>query len=46
MEWEGVHGGLHNVFGELELLRLLDQFFDRAVYHATEGYEESVEKVA
>ena len=46
LEWEGVHGGLHNVFGELELLRLLDQFFDRAVYYATEGYEEAVEKVA
>jgi hypothetical protein len=42
LEWEGVHGGLHNVFGELELLRLLDQFFDRAVYHATEGYEEAM----
>lgn len=41
LEWEGVHGGLHNVFGELELLRLLDQFFDRAVYYATEGYEEA-----
>src|SRR5215472_3771149 len=42
LEWEGVHGGLHNVFGELELLRLLDQFFDRAVYFATEGYEEAI----
>jgi hypothetical protein len=42
LEWEGVHGGLHNVFGELELLRLLDQFFDRALYHATEGYEEAM----
>lgn len=39
LEVEGVHGGLHNIFGELELLRLLGQFFDRAVYHATEGYE-------
>ena len=46
LDWEGIHGGLHNVFGELELLRLLDQFFDRAVYYATEGYEEAVEKVA
>jgi hypothetical protein len=47
LDWEGVHGGLHNVFGELELLRLLDQFFDRAVYYATEGYEEgAAEKVA
>lgn len=42
LEWEGVYGGLHNVFGELELLRLLDQFFDRAVYFATEGYEEAI----
>jgi hypothetical protein len=42
LEWEGVHGGLHNVFGELELLRLLDQFFDRAVYFAAEGYEEAL----
>lgn len=29
-----------DVFGELELLRLLDQFFDRALYHLTEGYVE------
>ena len=42
LEWEGVHGGLHNVFGELELQRLLDQFFDRAVYYAIEGYEEAM----
>jgi hypothetical protein len=42
LERQGVYGGLHNVFGELELLRLLDQFFDRAVYYATEGYEESI----
>ena len=42
LECEGVHGGLHNVFGELELLRLLDQFFDRAVYYAAEGYEEAM----
>jgi hypothetical protein len=46
LDWEGVHGGLHNVFGELELLRLLDQFFDRAVYYATEGYEQATTKVA
>ena len=46
LESEGVYGGLHNVFGELELLRLLDQFFDRAVYYATEGYEQATAKVA
>ena len=27
------------VFGEMELLQLLDQFFDRAIYYATLGYE-------
>jgi hypothetical protein len=27
------------VFGELELLQLLDQFFDRAIYYAICGYE-------
>lgn len=27
------------LYGEMELLRLLDQFFDRALVFATEGYE-------
>jgi len=27
------------LFGELELLQLLDRFFDNALYHATVGYE-------
>jgi hypothetical protein len=27
------------IYGEMELLRLLDQFFDRALYYAIEGYE-------
>lgn len=27
------------VFGELELLQLLDQFFDRAIYYVSVGYE-------
>lgn len=30
------------IFGELELLRLLDQFFDRAMCAVTLGYEETV----
>ena len=29
------------VFGELEILQLLDQFFERAVYYAAVGYESS-----
>src|SRR5208282_4675639 len=27
------------VFGELEMLQLLEQFFDRAIYYASTGYE-------
>lgn len=27
------------VFGELEMLQLLEQFFDRAIYHAAVGYQ-------
>jgi len=30
------------VFGELEMLQLLEQFFDRAIYHASAGYEHAV----
>jgi hypothetical protein len=29
------------VFGELEMLELLEQFFDRAMYYAALGYEEA-----
>ncbi len=29
------------VFGELEMLELLEQFFDRAMYYAAQGYEEA-----
>jgi hypothetical protein len=46
LDREGLYGGLHNVFGELELLRQLDQFFDRAVYYATEGYEQALAEKA
>jgi len=30
------------VFGELEMLQLLDQFFDRAIYYAATGYERAI----
>ena len=30
------------VFGELEMLQLLDQFFDRAIFYAAMGYERAV----
>lgn len=29
------------IFGELEMLQLLEQFFDRAMYYAALGYEEA-----
>jgi hypothetical protein len=29
------------VFGELEMLQLLDQFFDRAIFYASVGYEQA-----
>ena len=32
------------LFGELELQKMLNQFFDRAVYFATLGYEETEER--
>jgi hypothetical protein len=28
-------------FGELEMMELLEQFFDRAMYYAAQGYEQS-----
>lgn len=31
------------VFGELEMLQMLEQFFDRAIYYAASGYETAVE---
>jgi len=31
------------IYGEMELSRLLDQFFDRALCFATEGYEQYVQ---
>jgi hypothetical protein len=30
------------VFGELEVQQMLNQFFDRAVYYCILGYEESI----
>jgi hypothetical protein len=30
------------VFGELEMLQLLDQFFDRAIYYAATSYERRI----
>lgn len=34
------------IMGELELLQMLEMFFDRAVYYASVGYEETVARDA
>lgn len=36
---EGLSESAMDLHGELELLHLLDQFFDRALYYAAVGYE-------
>ena len=42
LQRQGVTGSPIEIYGEMELLRLLDQFFDRALCFATEGYEHYV----
>jgi len=41
LQREGFLRGPLEIFGEMELLRLLDQFFDRAICYCVEGYEKS-----
>jgi hypothetical protein len=41
LQREGFLLGPLEIFGEMELLRLLDQFFDRALCYCTEGYEKA-----
>jgi len=42
LQRQGVMVSPIEIYGEMELLRLLDQFFDRALCFAAEGYEQSV----
>jgi hypothetical protein len=42
LQRQGVTGSPIEIYGEMELLRLLDQFFDRALCFAAEGYEQYV----
>jgi hypothetical protein len=44
LERQGVLEKPGEIFGELELLRHLDRFFDRALFYATKGYEEEVQR--
>lgn len=39
LEMEGMREKPLEILGGLELLRLMDQFFDEAVYYSTVGYE-------
>jgi hypothetical protein len=39
LEMEGMREKPLEILGGFELLRLMDQFFDQAVYYATVGYE-------
>lgn len=41
LEREGFMRGPLEIYGEMELLRLLDQFFDRAMCFCVEGYEQA-----
>lgn len=43
LQRQGFMRGPVEIYGEMELLRLLDQFFDRALCLATEGYEQYVQ---
>lgn len=40
LRYQSVGDNIVALFGELELQRLLNQFFDRAIYYAVLGYEE------
>ncbi len=39
LQREGLAEGIVQLYSELELVQLLDQFFDRALYYAVVGYE-------
>jgi hypothetical protein len=42
---EGLSQNAMELHGELELLHLLDQFFDRALYYAAVGYERERDRI-
>ena len=44
LQGRGLLNSVIDIYGQLELLRMLDQFFDRALCFATEGYVQQVEK--
>jgi hypothetical protein len=43
---EAVTDRTMEIMGELELLQMLEMFFDRAIYYGVVGYEEEVARAA
>ncbi len=43
---EALPDGLPEVFGELDLVLMVGNFFDRAIHHAAQGYQEACEQEA
>src|SRR5215470_8770420 len=43
LTWESIVDGPMRVFGELEVVQIVGQFFDRAIYYAAMGYEQARE---
>ncbi len=46
LQREAMVDGVIEIFGELEFLRLLDQFFDRALYYAAIGFSRAADEHA
>jgi hypothetical protein len=46
LQREGLIRGPVDIYGEMELLRLLEKFFDRALCFATKGYEQYIQQQA
>src|SRR5271165_2219945 len=46
LKGESVKDRAVEIMGELELLQMLEMFFDRAIYYAAVGYEEEIARAA
>jgi hypothetical protein len=46
LQFHGLAERMLDLYGELEFVQLVDQFFDRAMYYATVGYQRAERKVS
>jgi hypothetical protein len=46
LQFYGLAERMLDLYGELEFVQLVDQFFDRAMYYATVGYQRAERKVS